>query len=44
MTQNSSAAHVEEWIKDYIARQQAAISRRPKPEGIDDAPQMTGLF
>jgi len=39
MTLNSSTPmHVDEWLKDYIARQQAAINRRPKPEGLDDEP------
>jgi hypothetical protein len=38
MTPSSSApSHRDEWLRDYLARQQAAINRRPKPEGMDDS-------
>lgn len=38
MTANSSASHVDEWVRDYHSRLQAEIAKRRKPEGEDDDP------
>jgi hypothetical protein len=31
---SSYAADADEWLKDYRQRMQAAINRRPAPEGV----------